>query len=176
VTPITFTLTLDDMLAANRLAMQRYVRKGLPKFSLAVVVTALVVTLIAYAFNPKPMAVAGALFARIVALYVGVAAVGVAYVLFVAPRLRAKKNMAQMPALSRAQTMEWDETTITFSSDTGHMTVPLTDVHQWAANETVLILYPADHLFYCIPRQYVTDKTSWDRLITAIRRAGITSI
>jgi hypothetical protein len=85
VTPITFTLTPADMLAANRLAMQRYVRKGLPKVSLAVVVTALAVTLVAYAFNPQPLGVAGALFARIVALYVGVAAVGVAYVLFVAP-------------------------------------------------------------------------------------------
>lgn len=176
MTPITFTLTPEDMLAGNRLAIRRYVRKGVPRFSLGLLIAAIGVTLLAYVFNPQPIAVVAKLFAKILALYMAVAAAMIVYVVFVAPRQRAKKNIAQMPALSRPQTVEWNETTITFTSENGNAAIPLTDLHQWSANDTLLILYPADHIFYLIPKYYIEDMADWDRLIAAIRRAGIKQI
>lgn len=176
MTPITFTLTHDDVLAGNRLAIRRTVRKGAPRIALVLLLVAIGVTLIAYASNPQPVSVVAELFVKIVAIYLAVTGFGILYLGLIAPRQRARKNIAQMPAISREQTMAWDDTSITFSSEIGQATIPLRDMHQWAMDETMLLLYPADHLFYFISRRYVADPADWDSLISTLRAAGIKQI
>jgi hypothetical protein len=176
MTPINFTLTADDVLAGNRLAIRRSVRKGAPRFGLAILAMTGGITMLAYAIDPQPIADVAELFIKVAALYTVVAIVLLAFLLLVMPRLRAKKNIAQMPALSRQQTVSWDDTGIAFASDYGNATIPFVDLYQWAADDQMLILYPADHLFYFVSRQIVTDSADWDRLIAAIKRAGIKQI
>ncbi len=180
MTPIAFTLTEADMLAGNRLAIRRSVRKGAPRYALAVVAISLGVTLIACALQPRDFADVAFLFGKIFAIYIALAFVLAILVLFFAPKQRAKKNFKQMPALRKGQTVAWDGTSIAFTSEYGNATIPLAELHQWAAddgaNDGIVILYPADHLFYMLPARVFTTEADRDALIAALEASPVARI
>jgi len=176
VTPIAFTLSESDVLAGNRLAMRRSVRKGLPRFALILIMIALGITLFAYAMNSQPLPIVAILFAKVFAIYSAVGGVIMLILLFVMPKQRAKKNMAQMPALGREQMVAWDNTTIAFTSHYGNVQVPFADLHQWAADDGIVIIYPADHLFHMIPERLFNAPSDRDGLIAALEASGVKRI
>ena len=176
MTPIAFTLTQADILAGNRLAIRRSVRKGLVKFALIVLGIALGITVFVYAMNPQPLAAVAELFAKILAVYSGVGAAIILILLFVMPKQRAKKNIAQMRALSREQTVAWDDTTIAFTSGYGNAQVPFADLYRWAADDGIVIIYPADHLFYMIPERVFASQSDRDTLIAALEASTVPRI
>ncbi len=176
MTPIAFTLTLDDMLAGNKLAIRRYVRKSSLKFAVGIIAVSLGVTLIAYAARPQPFGDVAVLFAEILAIYAVLALVICVAVLFLAPQQRAKKNFKQLPALSREQSVSWDDEAIAFTSSYGNVSFPIADMHQWAADDGIVILYPADHLFYMLPSRGFENGGDRERLIAALERSPVPRI
>jgi anthranilate synthase component II len=180
MTPVAFTLTANDMVAGNRLAVRRYVRKGAVKFAIAVVIVSLAVSVFAFGMRTRPVADALLLFGKIFATYAVIAIVFTLGVLFIMPKRRATKNFRQMPALSREQAVSWDETSITFNSTYGNAIIPLAELHQWAAddraNDGIVIIYPADHLFYMLPARVFATPSDRERLIAALEASGIKRI
>jgi hypothetical protein len=176
MTPIAFTLTEADMLAGNTLAIRRYVRKGAPRYALAIVLVSFGVTAIAYAFSPRPFEGVVTLFLGLLVLYTVLAVVLALFIVFIAPRQRAKKNYTQMPALRKGQTVVWDETSIAFTSDYGNASIPFADLHQWAANDDIVIIYPADHLFYMLASRVFTSPADRASLIAALEASGVKRI
>ncbi len=176
MTPIAFTLTEADMLTGNQLAMRRYIRKGAPRFALGVIAVSAGVTMIAFAFAPRPLADVMTLFAQILAIYVALAIALGLFIIFVAPKQRARKNFNQMPALRRGQTVMWDDAAIGFTSEYGSVSIPFADLHQWAADDDVVILYPADHLFHMLPARVFETSADRDRLIAALEASPVKRI
>jgi YcxB-like protein len=176
MTPIPFTLTEADMLAGNRLAIRRYIRNGALRFVIGVIAVSAGVTMIAFAFAPRPFADAMTLFAEILAIYTALAiALGV-FIVFVAPKQRAKKNFKQMPALRRGQSVVWDDAAIAFTSEYGNASIPFADLHQWAADDEIVIIYPADHLFYMLPARVFATEGDRDALIAALEASPVKRI
>jgi hypothetical protein len=174
--PIAFTLTYDDILAGNTLAIRRSLRKAAPRYALGLTIAAMGVSVIAFAIKPSSFAELLLLFGKIFALYIILAAAIFLLAILFTPKLRAKKNMKQMRALTYDQTVAWDETSISFSSDYGNARIPIIDLHQWSANDGIVIIYPADHLFYMIPSRVFADRSDWDSLITALQNSKVQRI
>jgi hypothetical protein len=176
MTPVSFTLTSEDMIAGNRLALRRYLKKGAPRYALGVLLAAVGVTLIAYAFRAQALDRMVVVFLEILAIYAALAILLIVFLLFVAPHQRAKKNFKQMPALSREQTVSWDEGEIAFTSKYGSVSIPYGDLHQWAADEELVILYPADHLFHMLPSRVFQSETDRTALISALKNNAVKRI
>ncbi len=176
MTPVTFTLTLDDMIAGNRLAIRRYVRKGAAKFAFATFIISLAVCLIAFGMKVRPFSEALILFGKIFAIYAGLGVLFAVVILFSMPKQRARKNFAQMPSLSRDQTVSWDDATIAFTSGYGNANIPLAELHRWAADDGIVIIYPADHLFYMLPARVFEGEGHRLGLISALERSSVLRI
>ncbi len=176
MTPIPFTLTEADVVAGNRLAIHRSSRKAAPKLVFWLLALTIGVTLFAYVMRPQPLDRVAQLFGQILAIYVGVAIVVGIIVLYWMPKQRARANMAQMRTLSRAQSVAWTNDTISFTADYGHATIPLADLRQWAADPEIIILYPADHLFYMIPRCAFEQQADWDNLMSVFEQSTVPRI
>ncbi len=176
MTPTAFTLTLDDMVAGNQLAFRRYGRKAMPRYILVMIAISLGVTLIAYAAVPRPLPEILQLFGEIFGVYAALSVVLFLFVLLVMPKQRAKKNFKQMPALSREQTVSWDSASIAFASEYGNARIPLAELYQWAADDEIVIIYPADHLFYMLPRRVFANGDDRDRLIGALESSLVRRI
>jgi hypothetical protein len=161
------------MLAGNRLAIRRYVRKASPKFAIGIIAISLGVTLIAYAARPQPFGDVLLLFGEILAIYAVLALVIGLALLFLAPHQRAKKNFKQIPALSREQTVSWDDASISFISGYGNVSFPIADMHQWAADDGIVILYPADHIFYMLPSRVFENERDRESLMAALERSPV---
>jgi hypothetical protein len=176
MTPIAFTLTEADMLAGNRLAIRRYARKGVVKFALWVIAISLAVSLFAFAMATRPFVDALLLFAKILGIYTAIGLIILVIILTVTPKQRAKKNFKQMPALSRGQTVSWDDTVISFASEYGNASIPLAELYQWAADGEIVIVYPADHLFYMLPARVFEAPGDRERLIATLEASGVKRI
>jgi hypothetical protein len=176
MTPVPFTLTHDDLVAGNALAIRRSLRKAAPRYAMALALAALGVTLIAFAIKPQPIADTAILFVKIFAIYWALTILIFLLAIFVAPKLRANKNGKQMPALTRDQSVSWDETAMSFASHYGSTRVPLTDFYQWAANDGIVIIYPADHLFYMLPKRIFSDHHDWDNLVSVLQNSKVPRI
>ena len=176
MTPVSFTLTLDDMIAGNRLAYRRYGRKVMARYVLAMVGISLGVTLIAYAAAPRSLAEILLLFGKIFSVYAVLSVVLILCVLFLLPKQRAKKNFNQMPALRREQSVSWDDASIAFMSEYGNARIPFAELYQWAADDGIVIIYPADHLFYMLPQRVFVNGDDRDRLIGALESSLVRRI
>ena len=176
MTPVAFTLTLDDMIAGNRLAIRRSVRKGAPKFALWIVIISVAISLFAFGMRTRPLADALILFGKIFAIYAAIGIVIALIIVFIMPKQRAKKNFTQMPALRRDQTVSWDDTSIAFASDYGNARLPFADLHRWSAGGGIVILYPADHLFYILPNRIFANNDDRDNLIAALEGSLVPQI
>ena len=176
MTPIAFTLTEADMVAGNRLAIRRSLRKLALRELLVVIAIPLGITMLTYAIQPKPFADVLMLFVKLLGVFIALAVVFTLVLIFLMPKQRARKNFRQMPALRRSQSVNWDATSITFTSDYGNASIPLADLHQWAADDEIVIIYPADHLFYMLPSRVFGDRRDWDSLIAALEASPVLRI
>jgi YcxB-like protein len=81
---------------------------------------------------------------------------------------RTRKNLRQMAALRREQSISWNESAIEMTSSQGMSCFPYDEIHQWAANDTAIIVYPADYLFFAFPSRIFESEEQRIDLIAAL--------
>jgi hypothetical protein len=176
MTPIRFTLSEMDVLLAGRFGfLCNFKRKFLVLAGLSIAIAA-IITGIPYLFLGETVDHAIRDFLILSAIYLAIVLlIGPIIYLFIVP-WRARKTMRQMPALGREQTLTWDDKTITLDTDHTHAQLQMSEFHKWAGNNAMLILYPADYVFYVLPRRIFPDVDSFEALQSKFIQAGVKRI
>lgn len=84
---------------------------------------------------------------------------------------RARKQFNQISFLKREQKLSWNAQKLFFQSDNGNTHFDIDEFHQCAADSQILLLYPAEHLFYFLPRRIFKSDAQFDALVTQIRQS-----
>ena len=121
------------------------------------------------AFGPGPdWSELPLVFAMMLAAYSILSVIGLAFVWAFYLKWRVRKNMRQISALSREQHLTWTETGFEIESSQGNTRFPYDEIHQWAANDTSVILYPADHLFFAFPKRIFESEAQASEFLAAL--------
>jgi hypothetical protein len=176
MTPIKYTLLPEDVLAAARLGFIRIYPKNLFRNAAIVIVIAAVIAGVGEYLDGFVLASFLKGFGILTAIYAGlfVALIPISWHLLL-PR-RTKKTFLQMPAISLEQTLSWDDEAVMISSSQGQMRVPCKEFHRWTANDKQIIIYPADHVFYVLPRRIFASQQDFVALAELLHRSGVTKI
>lgn len=168
MTPIGFTLTEEDMLAATKLGTLATYRKNYGKIILMLFVVTLVISGGISAFDWDGWLGFAKLFGLLLATYAVLMLVAFALVWAFFIKWRVRKSMRQIAALSREQYLTWTQTGFEIESSQGNSLFPYDEIHQWAVNDTSLILYPADYLFFVFPRRIFESEAQASEFLAAL--------
>jgi hypothetical protein len=146
--PIHGLLTEADYLAAQRLHMK-------PRSAFAIVALALVALAVA-SFIASPSWMLGAALAMLAATF------------FVYLPFNAKRTFRQYKALSEPTSIEVRDEGVYFKRETGEGLVPWSHVVKWRHSSTLLLLYPANRVFYLIPAHFFQDQSAFASFVSVI--------
>jgi hypothetical protein len=176
MTPITYTLTEADMVSAVQLGFLRSLRRGVVRLLVTMVVIAALIAFGLGLIIDGGLSHAGQAFMLLTAVYAAAAVVMLPILYFIFVPIRTRKMMRQMPVLAREQILSWDSAHIETSSSNGTMRMPFAELHQWAASDTQVIIYIAEHLLYPFPRWIFADGQQFQGLQDRLRSAGVQRI
>jgi YcxB-like protein len=176
MTPIKYALLPADVLAAARLGFIRIYRKNLFRNAAIVIAIAAVISGAGEYLDGFVLASFLEGFGILTAIYAGLFVILVPITWYILLPRRTKKTFRQMPAISLEQTLSWDDEAIMISSSHGQMRVPCKEFHRWAANDKQIIIYPADHVFYVLPRRIFASEQDFAALAELLHRSGVTKI
>ncbi len=176
MTPIPFTLSTEDVLSAGRFGFIRAYRQNILRNSLILVFIAGLISAGIEIFDGFEISSFLELFMILVLIYTGLLLVLIPVAWFVLVPIKTKKTFQQMPAISREQTLSWDDRAIMISSSQGNMCVPYAEFHRWTANKNVIMVYPADYVFYVLPRRIFPSQEGFDELAGLLLSSGVTKL
>jgi hypothetical protein len=176
MTPISYTLLPEDVLAAGRFCFMRTYRKNIVRNAIIIVAIAGVITGSIAFFDGFDLKAFAQSFAVLVSIYTGLLIILIPIMWFVITPLKTKKTFKQMPAISREQTLSWDDTTLSISSSQGEMRAPFLEFHQYCGNSDHIIIYPADYVFYPFPRRIFPKQQDFDELAALLNSSGVKRI
>ncbi len=168
MTPVSFILNEEDLLAASRFAMLRTYKKNTGKFALILISVAAIVSSITAASDWNGWVDLMQIFGIIVLIYAFLILIASVFSWLFFIKWRTRKNLRQMAALRREQIISWNESAVEMTSSQGIFRMPYDEIHQWAANETAIIIYPADYLFFAFPSRIFESKKQRDELIALL--------
>jgi hypothetical protein len=168
VTPIAFTLTEVDMIGAGRLGMVATYRKNIVKSIGWLVGLSAVVAAIIVAFGRDDWSRFPIMFGALLLFYTLLLGFALPLVWLFVVKRNVRKNMRQIAALSREQHFSWTTEGFEVTSSQGISRFPFDEIHQWAVNDTSLILYPADHLFFAFPLRIFESEAQTNEFIAAL--------
>ena len=176
MTPIHFTLNHEQAIKATRFGATRVLRKNLVRIALLlVIVSALIAGIISIINGYRPPVFIEnflSLFAGYLLLLI-LLMPAIGYILI--PR-RVRKSFRQMPALGREQRILWDDTILTITSDYGESNMAFAEIHQWAANDDFLLIYPMDHMHHILPRTIFGSAAFYNEICSKLEKYGSTRI
>jgi uncharacterized protein YjeT (DUF2065 family) len=176
VTPLRYTLEPADLLSAVRYGFVRSLRHAWPRLLLTMLAIAAVVAIGLAIFIDGDFARAGVTFLVLASFYGVVLMLILPGLYWLAAPAKTRKMMRQMPVLSREQTLAWDDTHIEATSSAGVLRMPFAELHQWAANDAQVIIYPADHLVYAFPQRIFGDESLYNEFQARLVAAGVRRI
>jgi hypothetical protein len=141
----TFTVSPDDMIAANRLHFLKSfsIKRWLEVFILSAVALALFNFGFDWMFDPEGyLIVLGTIWAFLATVCI----VG----WFMIPR-QARKNWKQAQKMWIERSVSWDADKIHFESEKGQVHLNWSDYYRWAADDRSLLLYQDDQTFNLVP-------------------------
>ena len=172
MTPLPYTLTVDDLVYGSRLAMRRQLATKWWKFMLFIAAVAAAVPMAIVIWNGWNAAKWFEGFRMMLAIYLPL---GLAFWLFIYFWLvgkRARKQFRQAPMLSREQRVHWDDEKMFFESANGTTHFDINELHQVCADDQILLLYPADHIFYVLPRRLFESDAQFNSLVSRVKQSG----
>ncbi len=172
MTPLTFALTETDLIRANRFALTSYLKANKIKNIAAVLILSSLVALIISIFDWQGWSNFLNFFAILLVVYVSIFVIIMAISWLILPKIRARKNISQFIALSREQNLSWNVDYFDCKSSNGKMNFPFNEIYKWASNETELLIYPADHIFYTFPAHIFENSVQRDEFIQLIAASG----
>jgi uncharacterized protein YjeT (DUF2065 family) len=176
VTPLRYTLGPADLLSAVRFGFIRSLRHAWPRILLTMVAIAAVIAIALAVFIDGDITRAGEGFLILAGFYAAVMLVVLPGIYWLAAPAKTRKMMRQMPVLSREQTLSWDDTHVEATSSAGTLRMPFAELHQWAANDALVMVYPADHLLYAFPRRIFGDGALFAQFQARLIAAGVKRI
>ena len=165
MTPIKYTLTPEDVTAAGRFGFAQIYKENFPRNMLILLAVAAVVALVinlVIGFSLDEF-VEGFIMLAIVYFICFVLFFPIAWYLLIP--WRSGKTFKQMPSISREQQLSWDDDAVTFSHENGQFKQPFAEFYRWGHNAEAIVIYPASHMFYTLPRRIFPDSASYDALI-----------
>lgn len=165
---ITFTLTADDLITAQRL----YQSNGLKRYAMIVAFMVIAAVWLMVASD-------GILDWQLMAIPLGVLLVIIIFNPVYArywgiPRM-AKRAMVQDPLMAKPSTLQWDDKMARVDAEGASWENPIADFAGWQANEDILLLYRQIHLFHLIPTRAFPDAATRQSLIDALVANGVSN-
>jgi hypothetical protein len=166
--PIGFILTEVDLIAASQLAMLRTYNKNAFKYIVILVGVAALVSCVIAIFNWEGWMELAISFGILLAIYGGLIVLATIFSWTFFIKWRSRKNFRQIAALGREQCLRWNEHELEVTSSQGISRFPYDEIHQWAANDTTIIIYPADHLFFPFPVRIFESAAQCDDFVASL--------
>jgi hypothetical protein len=176
MTPLAYTLLPEDVLTASRVGFIRIYRRNLLRNAAIIIAIAAAIAGIGEYLNGFILSSFLQGFGILTAIYAGLFVALVPISWFVLLPQRTKKTFRQMPAISLEQTLSWDDEAIMISSSQGQMRMPCAGFHRWTGNSEQIMIYPADNIFYALPRRIFPTQQDFDALADLLRRSGVTAL
>jgi YcxB-like protein len=173
MTPITYALTIDDLTKASRLGMLLNLRRPWWKIPSVILVLSAAILGAITLWDGFRFGLWFEGFYTLLGLYLVLVIVFIIIVYFWMIGWRARKQFKQMPMLAREQHLHWDNEQLHFASANGEAHFPFTEIHKCYANKEMVLLYPADMLFYLLPRRFFKSQEQYDELVDIARNSGI---
>jgi hypothetical protein len=82
---------------------------------------------------------------------------------------RAKRTFRQYKALSEPVSAEVREEGLYFKRLTGEGLVPWSHINKWRIGKTLVLLYPANNVFYLIPSHFFSGPEAFSSFVTILR-------
>lgn len=82
---------------------------------------------------------------------------------------KAKRTFRQYKALSEPIVMEVREDGLFFKRQNGEGLVPWSHIIKWRSSKTLVLLYPADNLFYIVPSHFFDAPEMYNSFLEALR-------
>ncbi len=168
MTPITFILTEEDMIAASRLGMVATYRKNVLKSIMWLILVSAAAAAVIVGFGGDDWTRYPIMFGALLLVYTLLLAVALPLVWLFVVKRTVRKNMRQIAALSREQHFSWTAEGFKVTSSQGVSRFPYDEILQWAANDRSLILYPADHLFFAFPKRIFENEGQEQEFVAAL--------
>jgi heme/copper-type cytochrome/quinol oxidase subunit 4 len=168
VNSIAFTLTAEDLIAAQRL----HQRGGFKRYFGLVLGIALAIASLLFAsegiLDREIMAIT--LFS-LFAVFIGLPL----YVYFLGIPRMAKRAFSQDPLMGTSNRFSWDANTAKVETDSAGWQNSIADFACWQANDAVILLYRQTHLYHPVPVRSFPDDESRQSLIDALIANGVSS-
>jgi hypothetical protein len=161
----SFTTSEQDLVAANRLHVRQLWnrRATLRGWILSTVALALVL----FVFCPRlSWLLLAAPFAAAAFMAVGAVLAQLTFV------IAARRHYRQGKAFWRPTKIAWDDTSIRFTSDRGHVEHKWADYFAWAADDQAVLLYLSANSFLTIPSKNLSTNGRTE-IIADLQRAGV---
>lgn len=142
-TPITFSYTVEDFVAASKLGAKLSRRWIVTRLSFITAMIALFVL-----FNADRNLLLGYL----VVLVFGIALFIIILRFWILPR-RAIKQFEQQPLAHLETTLTIENDGMTVQSARGESTLLWEDFHGWRANDEIILLYASPNWYWLVPRR-----------------------
>ncbi len=161
--PLKIQLTVDDIIAAQRLHARAEGIKVIATVSAVVIVCTVF-------FFPK-----GSLTEWLTLLGVGAIMVAVLWVLALFSRvlaipLRAGRTYRTQKDLQRPFQLSWDAENVLTASANGNSTIPWKDFLKWREGKRLFLLYRSDRLFQLFPKRAFRDEAQTSEFAAMMRR------
>lgn len=163
---VTFTLTADDLITAQRL----YQSNGLKRYAMTVALMAVAAVFLLVASDgildwklmavPLGVLLTIIIFNPVYARYWGI------------PRM-ARRTMVQDPMMSKPSTLQWDGKIARVDAEGASWENPIADFAGWQANDDTLLLYRQVHLYHLVPTRAFPDAASRQSLLDALVANGV---
>ena len=163
---VRFTPSLEDLTTARRL-YYRSAQRLLVKWAFLVGVG---VPLISWAFGDPP-SIWDFVTYQIVAFGMLALFYPISFYLF-APYM-ARQSFRFQKALHREVSVRWDQSNISFESDRGCITDPLSDIACWVANDQTLLIFRGMSMYQFLPTRAFPDAGVRQSLIVSLTNAGV---
>jgi hypothetical protein len=168
VNSITFTLTADDLVVAQRL----HQRCGLKRYAALVLAMALTITSLLYV--SEGILDRDLMATTLLTLLVIIIGLPLFSYFWGIPRM-ARRAFAQDALMGKPSRFFWDATTAKVESDSAGWQNAWADFACWKANDTVILLYRQTHLYHLIPTSAFPDVQSRQSLIDALVANGVSN-
>ncbi|MFK3781404.1 YcxB family protein [Agrobacterium sp. NPDC089420] len=148
---VTFTLTADDYIAANKLFILKYSTSRGPLVCWLMVVFVLLGSLFMLALR-FPDAPFMALFYICVAVVITIPL----YQYFFGAAVFARKAYADQKSLQHPMTVAWSDEGFRSTSQQGDWNIPWSDYLKWTEDSKVILLYQGARVFNMLPKRVLT--------------------
>lgn len=176
MSPLIFTLTIQDAINATRLGFWTTYKSNMPKAIAIIAAIAATLALIPIFFETVTLVRYLTFFSYVFFIYIALYILFIPFCYYIIVPYRVRKQFKQMPSLSQEMQLSWTEKDFIFRSGKSVSEFPFADLHKWCANDESLTIFPTYLIHYMVPRRAFPDNATYNEFQSRLIENGVRRI